>query len=53
MPWRLQVFTRNAQHQTQAGFCNIVQFVIALWRYFEHGVVPEGAVLKNGASAAA
>jgi transposase len=29
------------------------KLLIALWRYVEHGVVPEGAVLKNGASAAA
>jgi hypothetical protein len=28
------------------AFCNIVQFVVALWRYAAHGVVPEGAVLK-------
>jgi transposase len=29
------------------------KLLVALWRYVEHGVVPEGAVLKNGASAAA
>jgi len=23
------------------------RLVIALWRYLEHGVIPEGAVLKN------
>ena len=29
------------------AFCNIVQFVIALWRYVTQGVLPEGADLKT------
>ena len=29
-----------------AGFLNIVQDVVSLWRYVTQGVVPEGAVLK-------
>ena len=36
----------NDQLQFQRGFCNIVQDVVALWRYVTQGVVPEGAVLK-------
>jgi hypothetical protein len=36
----------NDQLQFQRGFCNIVQDVVALWRYVTQGIVPEGAVLK-------
>jgi hypothetical protein len=38
----LQALTRQDQHQTQRGSSNIVQAVIALWRYAETGLVPEG-----------
>ena len=31
--------------QAHAAFCNIVQFVMALWRDAVHGLVPEGAAL--------
>ena len=37
---------RPARAQAHAGFCNIVQDVVALWRYVTEGAVPEGAVLK-------
>ncbi len=32
--------------RAHAGFLNIVQDVVALWRYATTGAVPEGAVLK-------
>jgi hypothetical protein len=38
----LQALTRQDQHQTQRGSSNIVQHAIALWRYAETGLVPEG-----------
>jgi hypothetical protein len=41
-----QPLAREDQHQPKRDLLNIVQDAIALWRFVETGVVPEGAVLS-------
>ena len=41
-----QPLAREDQHQPKRDLLNIVQDVVALWRFVADGVVPEGATLK-------
>jgi transposase len=48
--WFTQRTLGNAQNKRAKRIAIVAvarRLVIALWRYLEHGVIPEGAVLKN------
>jgi transposase len=45
--WYHERFARSGQRMRKIGIVAVARkLLIALWRYLEHGVVPEGAVLK-------
>ena len=49
----VHLLAREDQHQPKRGLLKIVQDVIALWRYVETGVLPEGIEIRVDASAEA
>ena len=46
--WFNRRFANNGKRQRRIGIVALARkLLIALWRYTEHGVIPEGAVLKT------